>query len=284
MTWRLRALMKSRGALLAGAAVAVLWVVLFAPLGHDFVHEFRGMSLLGELLAVPLVVMLLALIAQLMLDGRQSLDRERRLVRTAAALREATAQLEKLAATDPLTGIWNRRAFFEAFGIEFRRAQRYRRNLSVLMIDLDNFKLANDLGGHAYGDYVLAATAKLIRENLRESDMVGRYGGEEFAVVLPETDAEHAAPVAEKMRAAIEAFAFRRPRSPEHREAPDRFTVSVGSAALSPENREDLDSLLSRADIALQGGEARREESRAPARLRRDQRGPAACPGHAVAG
>ena len=70
LTWRLRALMKSRGALLAGAAVAVLWVVLFAPLGHDFVHEFRGMSLLGELLAVPLVVMLLALIAQLMLDGR----------------------------------------------------------------------------------------------------------------------------------------------------------------------------------------------------------------------
>ncbi len=228
MIWRIRALMKSRGALVIGAGIAIAWIVLFIPLGDAIAHKFSYFAEATELLVIPLFTMLLALIAQLLIDGRQSLDRERRLVRTAAALREVTAQLEKLAATDPLTGIWNRRAFFEAFGVEFRRAQRYGRNLSVLMIDLDNFKQANDLRGHAFGDYVLASTAKLIRENLRESDMVGRYGGEEFAVVLPETDGTHAAPVAEKLRAAIEAFGFQTARYPLEGDPPKHFTVSIG--------------------------------------------------------
>ena len=228
MTWRIRALMKSRGALVIGAGIAIAWIVLFIPLGDAIAHKFSYFAEATELLVIPLFTMLLALIAQLLIDGRQSLDRERRLVRTAAALREVTAQLEKLAATDPLTGIWNRRAFFEAFGVEFRRAQRYGRNLSVLMIDLDNFKQANDLRGHAFGDYVLASTAELLRENLRESDMVGRYGGEEFAVVLPETDGTHAAPVAEKLRAAIEAFGFQTARYPLEGDPPKHFTVSIG--------------------------------------------------------
>lgn len=188
---------------------------------------------------VPLIALLPSLIAQLMLDSRETLRQERRLVRTAAALREATAQLEKLAATDPLTGIWNSRAFFEAFGVEFRRAQWYDRNLSVLMIDRDNFKPANDLGGHAFGDYVLSATSKLIRDNLRESDMAGRHGGEEFAVVLPETDRDNTAPVAEKLRGAIEAFEFRTTQYPLTSDPARHFTVSIGAASLPlPKLRE----------------------------------------------
>jgi len=240
--WRIRALMRSRGALALGILVSLLLFVPFAATGH---------SQTADVSVLVLIVMLLALIAQLLIDGRQSLDRERRLVRTAAALREATAQLEKLAATDHLTGIWNRRAFFEAFGVEFRRAQRYGRNLSVLMIDLDNFKQANDLGGHAFGDYVLAATAKITRENLRESDMVGRYGGEEFAVVLPETDGAHAAPVAEKLRAAIEAFEFQTNRYPPAGEPPKHFTVSIGAASLPMPEGSEPEGLLEQADEAL---------------------------------
>ncbi len=242
MIWRARAILRSRGALVVGAVVALLLVAPFVVTRH---------ARIAEVSVLALFVLLIALIAQLLLDGRKSLERERRLVRTAAALREATAQLEKLAATDPLTGIWNRRAFFEAYGVEFRRAQRYGRNLSVLMIDLDNFKQANDLGGHAFGDYVLAATAKLIRENLRESDMAGRYGGEEFAVVLPETDGEHAAPVAEKLRAAIEAFEFRTNRYPAADDPPKHFTVSIGAASLPLPENGDSEALMAAADAAL---------------------------------
>jgi diguanylate cyclase (GGDEF)-like protein len=240
--WRLRALIKSHGALVGGMLIAVVAVLTFAITG-------RGRS--AEAWLLPLVVMLFALVAQLMLDGREALQRERRLVRTAAALREATAQLEKLASTDPLTGLWNRRAFFEAFGVEFRRAQRYHRDLSVLMVDLDNFKQANDLGGHAFGDFVLAATAKIIRENLRESDMPGRYGGEEFAVVLPETDGVHAAPVAEKLRAAIEAFEFRTNRYPAPGDPAMHFTASIGAASLPVADGGDLETVMAEADAAL---------------------------------
>ncbi|RLT41334.1 MAG: GGDEF domain-containing protein [Chloroflexi bacterium] len=242
MIWRTKSLIRTRAALVVGTVIATTIAGVLIVLG-------RGRT--SEAWVVPLIVLLLALIAQLMLDGREALQRERRLVRTAAALREATAQLEKLAATDPLTGIWNRRAFFEAFGVEFRRAQRYNRDLSVLMIDLDNFKQANDLGGHAFGDYVLSATAKLIHDSLRESDMAGRYGGEEFAVVLPETDGDHTAPVAEKLRAAIEAFEFRTNRYPLPGEPAKHFTVSIGAASLPLPKPGESEALMAQADEAL---------------------------------
>ena len=242
MIWRAKSLIRTRGALVAGTLVALALTLVFIAVG-------RGRT--SPAWFVPLIALLLALIVQLMLDSREALRRERRLVRTAAALREATAQLEKLAATDPLTGIWNRRAFFDALGVEFRRAQRYGRNLSVLMIDLDNFKQANDLGGHVFGDYVLSATSKLIRENLRESDMAGRYGGEEFAVVLPETDGEHTVPVAEKLRVAIEAFEFRTARYPLPSEPARHFTVSIGAASLPLPKPGESEALIAQADEAL---------------------------------
>lgn len=242
MTWHIRAILRSHGALVGGAVLALLLVASFALTGH---------SRIADVLVLALIVMLVALIAQLLIDGRESLERERRLVRTAAALREATAQLEKLAATDSLTGLWNRRALFDALGVEFRRAERYGRNLSVLMIDLDNFKQANDLGGHAFGDYVLSATAKVIREHLRESDIAGRYGGEEFVVILPETDGEHAAPAAEKLRAAIEAFEFRTSHFPPVGDPPQHFTLSIGAASLPLPPNADPEVLMAQADEAL---------------------------------
>ncbi|MSQ29876.1 MAG: GGDEF domain-containing protein [Dehalococcoidia bacterium] len=101
------------------------------------------------------------------------------------------------------------------------------------------------------GRPLLAATAKLIRENLRESDMAGRYGGEEFAVVFPETDGDHTAPVAEKLRTAIEAFEFWTNRYPPSGEPAKHFTVSIGAASLPLSEPGDFEVLMAQADAAL---------------------------------
>ena len=192
-----------------------------------------------------LLVLALFLSAQLLLNTRISLRRERRLVETAAALREASARLEQLATTDTLTGLLNRGVFYERLGIEFRRSLRYGRPIALLMIDLDHFKLVNDEHGHPYGDFVLAETAAAIREELRESDIVGRYGGEEFVVMLPETERDAARTVAEKLRAAVAARDLTRDGTAV------QMTISVGVSGLPAEGvRVEVD-LVARADEAL---------------------------------
>lgn len=154
-------------------------------------------------------------------------------------------ELERLAQTDPLTGLANRRHFTTLAEQELSRALRYGGSLSVLMMDLDHFKRVNDTYGHKAGDAVLKRFAELVRAELREVDVVGRVGGEEFAVLLPETDAEHAREVAERLRCSVAAG---------EAEAGGgrmlRFTVSIGVASLG-EKRRDLDALLTSADRAL---------------------------------
>ncbi len=207
---------------------------------------FLGLNLGAWSVATSFLVVFL--IVQLVLNARATLERERRLVETAAALRETGAELERLARVDPLTGVLNRRALFERLGAEFRRSQRYGRALTAMMIDLDDFKALNDRYGHATGDQVLAACARAIASNLRESDTVGRYGGEEFAVFLPETSLADGEFVAEKLRAVVESLEI---ESPDGAAEGIEVTISVGVAAMPDLGTPDEQALIGRADQAL---------------------------------
>ena len=117
-------------------------------------------------------------------------------------------KLEQLAITDALTGIFNRRKFDLTLERELKRADRYRAPLSLIMLDIDHFKRINDTYGHHAGDAVLVLLAKLISDNIREPDVFARWGGEEFVVLTPNTNAESAWQLAEKLRAVVEASSF----------------------------------------------------------------------------
>jgi diguanylate cyclase (GGDEF)-like protein len=214
-------------------------------------REDRFLGAPGWYWAAGLAMLAIGLAVQMVLNSRAALRRERNLVRTAAQLREVSAELDRLARTDALTGIANRRALFDLLGVEFRRSRRYGRELSVLMVDLDHFKNVNDRWGHPFGDYVLREIAGLISHSVRESDIIGRYGGEEFAVILPETDTERAVVVGEKLRRAAETFEYRHEGTPPAGEPPVRITISVGVASLPVEEDQDEIELIGRADQAL---------------------------------
>ncbi len=123
---------------------------------------------------------------------------------TEAALRESKEQLRLLAITDSLTGLYNRRYFFELAEIEISKSIRYSHPLSVMMFDIDFFKRINDTFGHTAGDMALKTIAEITSRMLRKSDILARYGGEEFIVLLPETSASEASATAERMRKQIE--------------------------------------------------------------------------------
>ncbi len=154
-------------------------------------------------------------------------------------------ELERMVQTDPLTQVFSRRFFMELAERELANAVRYGRELSVLMLDVDHFKAINDVHGHQTGDLVLRTLGQAFGDILRGVDIVGRIGGEEFAVVLPETGVLRAFDVAERLRGAIECKDIPLPRG-----LPIRITVSIGIAAAS-KSQENIDTLLARADQAL---------------------------------
>ncbi len=160
-----------------------------------------------------------------------------------ARLFEETRQL---AITDDLTGLANHRQFYHQLAREVRRAQRYQRPLTLLMLDLDYFKEYNDRFGHLAGDQALRETAEVLRRNARDVDILARYGGEEFAIILPETDLERAAIQADRIRAAIASHAYRG----KHSNPRGDLTVSVGVATLTPDIHR-IEELVQRADQAL---------------------------------
>jgi diguanylate cyclase (GGDEF)-like protein/PAS domain S-box-containing protein len=153
-------------------------------------------------------------------------------------------ELRRLATTDPLTGAANRRHFMSAAEIELERSVRYGHQMSVVMLDIDHFKKVNDRYGHAGGDDALKATVAACYDTLREVDLVGRIGGEEFAILLPETDAAGALEMAERLRARIATI-----RVAATDDAVITFTASLGTAGRDSETT--IDSLLARADQAL---------------------------------
>ncbi|HEX8961941.1 MAG TPA: diguanylate cyclase [Rhodocyclaceae bacterium] len=166
--------------------------------------------------------------------------------RDVSARKKAEQELEKLAQTDFLTGLANRRHFMMLAEQELSRTQRYGGPLSVFMIDVDHFKTVNDTHGHKVGDLVLQTLGKVCRQALRDIDIVGRMGGEEFGVVLPHTDHEDALEAAERLRRAVAEAQV----SIEHG-LPLRITVSIGVASLDGAAGMNVDTLLSQADQAL---------------------------------
>jgi len=168
----------------------------------------------------------------------------------AGALQQRERRLQEQAISDSLTGLYNRRYLNEFLPRELARSARNAMPVAVILIDLDHFKQINDSFGHEAGDIVLAAVGSLLKGNVRGSDIACRYGGEEFALILPETDAEAAARRAEGIRVAISALELRHAGEPL-----GKLTASFGIAVF-PEHARDTDDLLRVADIALYSAKA----------------------------
>jgi diguanylate cyclase (GGDEF)-like protein len=154
-----------------------------------------------------------------------------------------------MSTSDALTGVLNRRAFVSLAGQEYTRTRRYDRPLSLLAIDIDAFKSINDAHGHEAGDEVLQALTMAWQGALRTTDAIGRLGGEEFAVLLPETNAAQARELAERVRQACETVSL------EFLGADERVTVSVGVASVHTAD-SSIDHAIARADQALREAKA----------------------------
>jgi diguanylate cyclase (GGDEF)-like protein len=172
-----------------------------------------------------------------LLERKETLERE---------LRTANERLERLASTDELTGVANRRAIDEALRRDLARADRDATPISVILIDVDHFKSVNDTWGHATGDAVLSALGKLLKQMLRAGDVPGRWGGEEFLCILPSTDSAGASVVAERLRTTLPLNTVAGPRGPV------QVTASFGVATVrGPGCRNASEGIMRRADTAL---------------------------------
>jgi len=165
----------------------------------------------------------------------QSLARDK--MKAESELRRANKRLEELSITDDLTGIFNRRNFYEKLSQEIARADRHKRPVSLLMFDVDHFKSYNDTHGHLAGNRILERVGRIVSEEIRETDCGFRYGGDEFTLILPETSKENARVVADRIRKAFEKCKF------------DETTLSIGIAQYDLES--DLDILIKHADEAM---------------------------------
>lgn len=160
------------------------------------------------------------------------------------ALERANEQLAKLSMTDRLTGLLNRGTWENLVDAEYERYRRYGQATSLVMFDIDHFKKVNDTHGHLAGDEVIKHTATVTKNNLRQSDTAGRYGGEEFGIILPETDAEGARIICERIRESIAQSVV------ETTVAPIEYTISMGIAQLS-DGPENYMQWMQQADKAL---------------------------------
>jgi diguanylate cyclase (GGDEF)-like protein/PAS domain S-box-containing protein len=196
----------------------------------DKTHKITGFLILGEDITEKQL-------------NKQLLDEIELRKQAEEELKKANQELERLAKHDPLTDLYNRRYFIEQLELEFKRAKRYNASLAVLIMDLDHFKKVNDTHGHLVGDKVLTSVARSIINSTRSTDIAGRYGGEEFCMILPSTDAQKAFNTAEKLRTAISMNRY-------HGEFEFTVTCSIGITEIDPDDA-DLFHLIRRADVAL---------------------------------
>jgi len=185
-------------------------------------------------------------------DASPLFDADGRLAAVVETLRDMTDEklaqiaLEQLATRDGLTGLANRRCFDDTLAAEWARAQRHGQPLSLLMVDVDNFKAYNDANGHVGGDDCLKRIAGAVASEMRANDLVARYGGEEFAVILPNQSLKGAASVAERIRQRVERLQL------PHRLAPgEHVTVSIGAATAIAAADNSAGELVATADAAL---------------------------------
>ena len=171
-------------------------------------------------------------------------------------VQRASDELVKMAYHDPLTGAFNRRAFLNALELELERARRSGGSACLLMLDIDHFKLVNDKYGHDFGDLVLQHLVNVLQSRLRRIDMLGRLGGEEFAIVLPSTELAGALELAERLRVAVElseiSFSDETEPDPNLREKTVPVTISIGVTAIQPLDKDETIHLaLKRSDQAM---------------------------------
>ncbi len=220
-----------------GAGVMLTIVALVLPTTVDFLlQDSRPQQLMG-------IAVLLYLVG-----ASRSLRTTNRFVQRFHALshelRGAKEQAETLARTDFLTGMNNRRSFYDLCETPFRLARRHGQDLAVILFDIDRFKSVNDAHGHAIGDEVLRNLARIVSGTCRDSDVAGRVGGEEFAILLPHTNARSAHELAERLREQME-------QSVVHLGQGDvKFTASFGVAQMGPAC-ESLEALVATADAAM---------------------------------
>ncbi len=165
---------------------------------------------------------------------------------TMRELKAAKERMKQLSITDDMTETYNYRYFVDSLELELRRAERYEYPISLMMLDIDHFKLYNDTHGHVAGDKVLREVARVIKETVRHTDLLARYGGEEFGVILIKTNLAEACQVAERVRQAVEDSGF----DYEDTQPAGRLTVSVGVSALCSQG-SSVKQLIKAADDAL---------------------------------
>ena len=232
---------------MASAAVAVysvhVWavtltiLVLVVPATLDF--ALRD-SLPERLMAVAAVLFMIVAYRSLRITSHFV----QRSYSLSYELQEAKEHAETLARTDFLTGMNNRRSFYDLCETPFRVARRHGQDLAVILFDIDRFKNINDAHGHAMGDEVIRTLARIVARTGRESDVAGRVGGEEFAILLPHTDARNAHELAERLREQMEQSVVHLGR------AEVEFTASFGVAQMDP-GCESLEALVAAADGAM---------------------------------
>ena len=171
-------------------------------------------------------------------------DLEKLIFQRTLELDIARQKAERQARTDVLTGLNNRRAFFEIAEMVDAQSRRYNRSYVIAMIDIDHFKLVNDTWGHEVGNIALKTVAQVILGMLRESDVIGRIGGEEFAIILPETSTAEGAALAERLRLAIERTTFPATNSKNN------VTISIGIASLD-DQADSLEKVVVNSDVAM---------------------------------